>query len=279
MNPQIKKVIYYIETHLDDELDLENLCKIAGYSTFHFCRIFKVNIGESALSYASRLKLERAARETYKESKSMIEIALDAGYQTPSGFLKAFKLRFGTTPTNYRQGSYIQQNKYKEIQMNEPQIISREEIEVVFTRELGDYKKSTQIAWDRLKSQLANLNDEQDDSSPKSSICEAFGICHDDPKVTYEANIRYEAALAFDKEKIKALKKSGFETKTLSGGNYVKVDFVGVSQSEETWYGLYAWIEKCGHTFRNEPPYEKYLNGNTETDMEKFHVEIYVPIL
>jgi len=279
VNPQIKKVLYYIETHLDDDFELEYLSKIAGYSTFHFCRIFKITIGESVLSYATRLKLERAAREMNKKTKSVIEIAFDAGYKTPTGFLKAFKLQFGTTPTNYREGSYIHYNKYKDIQMNEPEIILREEVEVVFARELGDYKESSQIAWGRLREQLISLGDEYTICSSTKNITEAFGICHDDPKVTDESNIRYEAALSYNKDKMDVLKKSGFESKNVSGGKYAKVDFIGVSKGVESWYGLYAWIEKSGFTFRNEPPFEKYLNGNTETDMEKFHVEIYVPIM
>ena len=63
MNPQIKKVTYYIENHLDDRFDVEMLAKLAGYSPYHFCRIFKLYIGESVMSYATRLKLERAAKK------------------------------------------------------------------------------------------------------------------------------------------------------------------------------------------------------------------------
>ena len=205
MNPHIKKATYYIEQHLDDVLQVEELAKISGYSIYHFCRIFKVYIGESAISYATRLKLERAAREMMLAQKSMIEIALDAGYQTPTGFLKAFKQRFGTTPTHYRKGSRVELNRYKEIKMNTPQIVERPQIEVVFTRELGEYEKSSNIAWKRLSNQLHGLKEQFEKNPPQSPLHldpsqgEAIGIRHDDPKVTDESNIRYDASFSWDK--------------------------------------------------------------------------------
>jgi len=284
MNPQIQKVTYFIETHLDDAFELEQLARIAGYSPYHFCRIFRIHLGESALSYAGRLKLERAAREMMLAQKSMIEIAMDAGYQTPTGFLKAFKQRFGTTPSNYRQGSQTEFNQYKEIKMNQPQIVTREAVDVIFVRELGEYQKSTARAWSRLSEKLENLRETFKERPPKSPMKispesgEAIGICHDDPKVTNEENIRYDAARAWDKDDIQELKNYGFETKTIAGGRYAKVFYLGISKGTEAWYGLYAWIEKNGYSFRDEPSFEKYLNGATQRDLEKFEVEVYVPI-
>lgn len=284
MNPQIKKVAYYIETHLDDELEVETLAKVAGYSPYHFCRVFRIYLGESAVSYATRLKLERAAREMIRAKKSMIEIALEAGYKTPTGFLKAFKQRFGTTPTNYKKDTLKQLNIYKEIKMNTPRIITREDTEVIFTRELGDYKKSSDIAWKRLSTKLHGLREEFTKRPPNSPMNiaigkgEAIGICHDNPQVTDEANIRYDAALAWDKEDVRELKNYGFETKIIAGGKYAVVDYTGSANGEDAWYGLYAWVEGNGYKFRNEPAFEKYLNGATETDCTKFKNEVYIPI-
>ena len=284
MNPQIKKVTYYIETHLEDELQLNFLAKVAGYSPYHFCRIFKIHIGESALSYATRLKLERAVKEISQNKKSVIEIALDAGYQTPTGFLKAFKSRFGTTPTNYRQDNFIKSNKYKDIDMNIPEIVTREEVTVIFTRELGDYKKSSHTAWDKLTQKLTDVRKKFEKRPPQTPMNigpdkgEAFGLCHDDPNVTDQANIRYEAAIAWNKEDILELKKYDFEIKSIRGGKYAKVFYLGASNGEKSWYGLYAWVEKNGYICRDEPPFEKYLNCSIETDIEKFEVEVHIPI-
>ena len=284
MNAQIQKVVYYIETHLDEELDVMTLAKVAGYSHFHFCRIFKIHIGESAMSYVTRLKLKRASFDLMYAHKSMIEVALDAGYQTPTGFLKAFKTRFGMTPTAYKSSKVVLLNKYKELKMNQPKVIEREAINVVFTRVLGDYKKSSQIAWENLTQQMNSLEEKFAQQPPKTKMelgmgeCEALGICHDDPKVTDEENIRYDAVLAWKKEDVAELANYGFETKTVAGGKYATVFYKGASQGEDAWYGLYAWVEENGYTFRDEPSFEKYLNGSSETDLEKIEIEVYVPI-
>jgi len=60
MNEQILKALYYIEENLDSSLDLDDIAKVAGYSKYHFCRIFKLNVGESMMEYITRLRLEKA---------------------------------------------------------------------------------------------------------------------------------------------------------------------------------------------------------------------------
>lgn len=284
MNAHIKKVTDYIQTHLDDELNVMHLAKVAGYSHFHFCRVFKAHMGESVMSYATRLRLERASKELCLADKSIIEVALDAGYQTPTGFLKAFKLRFDTTPTAYKSSATPLFKIYKDIEMNRPEIITRDRIDVIYTQERGEYTSSSQIAWKRLSDQIYGLKDKFAQRAPKVEInlvkgeAEALGICHDDPQATKEENIRYDAALAWGEKETQVLADYDFETKTVAGGRYAKVDYIGTSNSEKTWYGLYAWIGENGYTLRDEPAFEKYLNGDNETDIEKFEVEIYIPI-
>jgi len=286
MNAQIQKVTYYIENHLNDDLDVRMLAKIAGYSHFHFCRIFKLSVGESMISYAIRLRLERASSEVRRGKKSMIEIALDAGYQTPTGFLKAFKVRFGTTPTEYKSTAKVQHYIYKEKTMTNAKIVHREEAHVVFTRELGSYEKSSDIAWKRLSGQMEGLGEQFVKTPPsfemdlKKGEGEALGICHDNPKVTDENNLRYDAALGWGEAEVKELEKYGFKTKKIAGGKFATVSYQCQKEgAENAWYGLYAWIEKNGYEFRDEPAFEKYLNAWNETDKSKIKTEIYVPIL
>lgn len=285
MNRQIQKTTYYIETHLDDELSGELLAKVAGYSHYHFCRIFKLNMGESVLSYTTRLRLQRASREVSRGQKSMIEIALDAGYQTPTGFLKAFKKQFGSTPTEYKSNFQPLQNRYKDLTMENIEVVERDEAYVVFTREMGDYNKSSEIAWKRLSAEMNSLGERFQERAPKIEMNlgmgngEAIGICHDDPKVTDEANIRYDAALSWGKNEVDELANYGFETKRIVGGKYAKTFYKGsYEKAEEAWYGLYAWIEKNGYEFRDEPAFEKYLNAHLTQNESEIETEVYVPI-
>jgi AraC family transcriptional regulator len=285
VNGQILKVTHYIEAHLDEELDVKYLAKIAGYSHYHFCRIFKLNIGESVMSYTKRLRLKKASHEVRQGHKSMIEIALDAGYQTPTGFLKAFKKHFGRTPTAYQSSKWMLPHKYRGIMMQNVEIVERDEAHVVFTREMGNYEKSSEIAWNRLSSELNGLEERFKDNPPNREIhleaeqSEAIGICHDDPESTDEANIRYDAAVAWGQEEIALLAEYDFQTKSIAGGKYAKTFYKGdYETAEKAWYGIYAWIEKNGYEFRDEPAFEKYLNAHEESDPNKIETEVYVPI-
>ncbi len=286
MNPQIQKVTDYVETHLDDMFDLTHLAKLAGYSPYHFCRVFKLHIGESVMSYATRLRLERAAAQLSFENSSMIEVALDAGYQTPTGFLKAFKTRFNTTPTDFKKGMQVLFTEYKGLEMNKAEIVKREVAHVVYTRELGNYEKSSEVAWKKLSEAMHNLENVFAKNPPSIEMNlgegngEALGICHDDPKETDKENVRYDAALAWTESEVKELGKYGFETKSIAGGRYAKTTYTGGEEaSEDAWYGLYAWVEKNGYTFRDEPAFEKYINAWNETDTSKIETEVYVPIV
>lgn len=285
MNSQIKKVTYYIEAHLDDELNGELLAKVAGYSHYHFCRICKLHMGESVLSYTTRLRLQRASREVSFGQKSMIEIALDAGYKTPTGFLKAFKKKFGTTPTQYKNNPLGLFNRHKDVKMENIEIVERDEVYVVFTREMGHYEKSSEVAWKRLSKELNGLGKRFEERTPKIEMnldvqrSEAIGVCHDDPEVTDEVNLRYDAAIAWGKDEVNELANYGFETKTVAGGKYAKIFYKGdYKTAEKAWYGIYAWIEKNGYEFRDEPAFEKYLNVHETTNPNQMETEIYVPI-
>ncbi len=285
MNQQIRKVTEYIHEHLDERLDLAQLAKIAGYSHFHFSRVFKLHMGESVMSYRARLRILRASTELITGNKSMINIALDSGFDTPTGFLKAFKKRFGTTPSAYKRSAKILPKIYKDSHMNAVEIVLREESFVVFTRELGDYTSSSERAWKRLSASMEDLRSQFEKNPPKKEVllgqgnAEAIGICHDDPQAELEENLRYDAALAWTKEEVDVLCDYGFESKSIVGGKYAKILYRGdFKEAEKAWYGIYTWIGENGYAPRDEPAFEKYLNGLYEEDASKILTEVYVPI-
>lgn len=74
---------------------------MVGYSPYHFYRIFDKHIGYTIMDYVSKRKLQYALYELVQGEK-IIQIALDYGFETHSGFTKAFKKCFGSPPTLYR---------------------------------------------------------------------------------------------------------------------------------------------------------------------------------
>src|SRR5512145_1115500 len=99
----IENVKRYIYEHLHEPLDRETLAAVAGFSIPHFHRVFTAQVGESAVSYVRRLRLERAGRKLRMGAVDITEVARAAGYESHAAFSKAFKQQFGLSPSEFRQ--------------------------------------------------------------------------------------------------------------------------------------------------------------------------------
>ena len=99
----IEDVLRYIREHITEPLDRETLADVAGFSVPHFHRVFTAHVGESAISYVRRIRLERAARKLRMGAVDITEVALAAGYDSHAAFSKAFKQQFGLSPREFRQ--------------------------------------------------------------------------------------------------------------------------------------------------------------------------------
>jgi AraC family transcriptional regulator len=99
----IEDVMKYIRQHIHEPINRETLAAVAGFSVPHFHRVFTAHVGESAISYVRRLRLERAARKLRMGAVDITEVALAAGYDTHAAFSKAFKQQFGLSPSEFRQ--------------------------------------------------------------------------------------------------------------------------------------------------------------------------------
>jgi AraC family transcriptional regulator len=99
----IEDVKRYIRDHIHEPLDRGTLAAVAGFSIPHFHRVFTAHMGESAVSYVRRLRLERAGRKLRMGAVDITETALAAGYDSHASFSKAFKQQFGLSPREFRQ--------------------------------------------------------------------------------------------------------------------------------------------------------------------------------
>src|SRR5580692_9280724 len=102
---RILRVLTHIQEHLNETLDLEELARVACFSSFHFHRIFAAMTGETLADHVRRLRLERAAMELRSGAKQVIQVALDASYEAHEAFTRAFKAAYGLSPTAFRRAT------------------------------------------------------------------------------------------------------------------------------------------------------------------------------
>ena len=95
-------VTSYIEEHFAEDLTLEQAADMAGFSKYHFSRLFKQYTDSSFYKYLNQKRIDYARTLLADPSLTVIEVALQSGFSSLSAFLRMFKQINGCTPTEFR---------------------------------------------------------------------------------------------------------------------------------------------------------------------------------
>ncbi|WP_090917197.1 AraC family transcriptional regulator [Bacillus sp. 103mf] len=107
----LKRAIDYMEKHIEEELNLEEVASYCAMSMYHFHRVFQDNIGMSVNSYIRKRRLTYAAQALVMTNRSVLDIAVQYGFSSQEAFTRAFKGMFHLPPKRYRtyfQAFYIE---------------------------------------------------------------------------------------------------------------------------------------------------------------------------
>jgi AraC family transcriptional regulator len=99
---QLRQVLDYINDHLDRDIKLTDLAALLDMSQFHFSHQFKQAIGTSPYQYLLQQRVERAKQLLKQTEQSIMDIALDCGFNSHSHLSKQFRQLTGVTPKAYR---------------------------------------------------------------------------------------------------------------------------------------------------------------------------------
>lgn len=95
---RITKVIDYIEAHITEDINFEDVSKIVCCGVYQFGRIFSYVVGVSLTEYIRSRRLTLAALELQQGNVKVIDVALKYGYNSPDSFTRAFHSMHGVTP-------------------------------------------------------------------------------------------------------------------------------------------------------------------------------------
>lgn len=289
---RILAVLVYIQRNLDEELTLDRLARIACFSPFHFHRIFKALVGETLGEHVRRLRLERAALHLKFGNQPILNLALDAGFESHEAFTRAFKTLFGCPPTQFRRKH--QERVFAEVpsgihfephggldhfhpaQVSAPELEVRiewlEPTRVLFHRALGPYQESGPKAWGFLKEWAERRG-------LMASLRLALGVCHDDPDVTPPQKIRFDAALVSD---VVAEAEGEVGIQELPAGHYAVATFRSGPQDldhEAAWSRfLGEWMPRSPYRLSLRPSFESYLRDPALVPPEEGATELWAPI-
>lgn len=273
---KINKVLSYIDFNLAEKHDLEKLAKMSFLSKFHFHRIITSFLEEPLSVYINRIKLEKAAVLLKYSDNSIETIAYTIGYETPTAFTKSFKKSFGISPSEFKKsnvGNFSIKGKKKsksnfnlssEIKTIKPFKVLSNQVRGI----VGD--KKTYDGWVDLLAFAYQHN-------IINAETKFIAVHWDDPTITQESNIRYDACVTINTD-IKNTNK--FSIKQFNGGKYLCVLYKGDYRYLPNVYNqiFREYIFKQNYRLREEPIFEEFLNSINDTSKSKLLTVIHLPI-
>ncbi len=311
---RINRVQDYIDSHLDMELRLEELARVAHFSPYHFHRIFRAMVGEPLNQFIQRLRAEKAASLLVQSpKKSITDVAFDCGFSSSATFARTFKEFFGMSATEWRAGGYRDRKIGKidskdrktpgkigqdfdltspyidpetrnlkwRIEMRGEKTMKAEvevkdlpEIHVAYVRHVGPYIGNAEL-FKNLFSKLMQWAGPRGLMRPPETM--ALTLYHDDLEITDEEKLRMSVCISVPKD---TQVEGEIGKMTVAGGTYASGRFeIRPEQYGDAWNAIYqAWLPESGYQPDDGPPYELYLNNPEEHPEGKHIVEIRVPV-
>lgn len=262
---QLYKAINFIGKHLDEELSLEKLSEISCISKFHFHRLFTAFTGMSLQQFIKWLRLKRAAHQLIVDNEqSIINIAINAGFESHEAFSRAFKKACGFSPSQYRKNGnweFWDQSPYCLPKLGESEmkveIRNIHKIRLAVVEHRGDFKLLNDslnklITWGKTK--IANF---------KFKPGESFAFAYNDPKVTPANEFSFDMGIKVPDN----LKLDGVVIeKFIPAGRYAVAMHKGsLDKISDTVYPLYReWLPKSGEQLGDLPCVFCYYNFEHE---------------
>jgi len=273
------RVCEYIEQHLDEALSLEQLGQVANFSRYHFHRQFVAHVGVTVARYVQLLRLKRASyRLAFDAGSRVIDVAFDAGFESPEAFARSFKKTFGQTPSEFKRAPawqawterYHFQKRKRCVQMN-VEIVEFETTRVAVLEHRGSpalVNESAKqfIEW-RKQSGLSPV--------PES---DSFGIAYDDPNTTAPEQFRFDLCGEVDAPVPE--NPQGVVNKTIPGGRCARLRHLGSHEwiGESAYYLYREWLPQSGEELRDFPLFFLYYNLMPETPEHELVTDLYLPL-
>ncbi len=298
---RINKVCDYIDGNIKEDMTLEMLASIAGFSQYHFHRIFAAMTGETLFSFIWRLKLERAAAALCaNKSMTVTDIAAEYGFSSSAVFSRMFKKRFGYSPSAFRSRNRSQENgslgqllrnngrgfpigegynvtagsgnnlTWRQDMKAEVKIEKIEKTRVAYVRYMGPYAGNTEL-FSNLYARLFAWAGPR-----KVNTSTTYVIYHDPPGVTEEKNLRVSVCVPIADD----VKVSGEICEMeIGGGDYAVGSFsVKADEFGEAWNHMCGeWLPGSGYQPADSAPFERY-GASCETEDGRFKVDICIPV-
>jgi len=277
---RIRRVLRYIGEHLDEELSVERLSEVAGFSRYHFHRQFRSLTGISVGKLISLLRLKRASLSlAFEADQQIIQVAYAAGFSNPESFSRAFRKVQGQSPSEFRHAPRWE--RWTEV-FGQPPTTQEIEMDV----KIVDFPE-TRVAVLEHRGPVANLMHsvarfiewrKGSADSPEASSA-TYGVAYDDPEKGTPDTFRFDIC----GEALHEVSPNhhGVIEKRIPGGKCAVVRHRGSTDAiGETVRMLYAeWLPDSGETCRDFPVFFHYVDRMPRVSEHDQNTDVYLPLV
>ncbi len=284
-NARMQRALDYIEQNLDGDLDLDTVSGVAAFSRFHFHRQFTAIFGMPLYRYVQLARLQRASHRLAGDSDRVTDIAMDAGYEAPDAFTRAFRRRVGQSPSSFQKAPDwaswlaafgpldIARSKLMQITFSDDDVIIQDvpDTAVAVIEHRGDratFADTRQIFIDSRKA--FGLSPEM---SPM------FMVFRSEREPANPAD--YSADLCFPLSRPVEAGDAPVKAGTIPGGRCAVLRYPGNTHNLEPAanYLYHEWLPTSGEEVRDFPIYSRRsLSPIPDTSAHEIVVELFLPL-
>ena len=274
-------IMYYIYTHIDTNIDIEELSIDLNISKFHMHRVFKEAFDKNIYESIKSIRLQKASNLMLTNRYSTIsDIAKLCGYSSQSTFIKVFKDRFNMTPKEWRKGGYknysdeilsqsmLAKHSTAEFKDIVPTIVKMPAFKSFYIRNKG-YNMNIKNTWQKLQTWVLS-NDIND--------YKQIALLHDNPTITPLSECQYIACIVpSEQELITSDRLPDFK---ISDGVYAKFDLKGKQGDalKLIHWVYHEWMLENEYETTTKPSYVIYHKNNFLSNNDEFDLSLYVSI-
>jgi AraC family transcriptional regulator len=289
---RINAVIGFVRENLKEDLSVETLAGVAGFSPFHFHRVFKSITEETLNDLVIRFRLERAtALLRASPSLSITDTAFECGFKSVSVFSRAFKKRYGITSSQWDRQSPLKHSKNGKVLEGFPRytienlsdFAERDGLEVrirslpaqrlAYIRVYDSYSK-----FSRIKDAYYRLIDWYQKRGGDLQQTTLYGMSQDNPEVTPLKLCRYDWCMSVPSD---WQAEGEVSIQNFPECQVAAVHCIGGIEQEDIaiQYLFRYWLPRSRYQPDNLPGMEIYRRQPTELGWETYDIDCAVPIV
>lgn len=279
---RMKDALDYMENHMTEPMNMEEIAKAACSSSFHFQRMFNFVTGVTVAEYIRKRRLTLAAQELAMSPVRVLDVSLKYGYDSPEAFAKAFRKAHGISPSAAREpGTVLKAFPRLSFTLSlkgDKEMDYRIEHKEAF-RVIGRKLETTTRDGENFR-EIPKFWDTCNSDGSSDLLVELGGGVHDLLGICADVNHEQETLSYWIAVESEAAVPDGFSSTVIPAATWAVFTSVGPMPHaiQKVWERIFQeWFPGTRYEHSGGPEFELYLPGDPSA--EDYRCEVWIPVL